>query len=160
MLQFYQHTKTCSECGQNIPASYAQEHIKRFTTLKRSVEQSIQGNGTQTRSIVATLERLTGDLDKLRRKYDFLMEQRATATADYDRQQYVVKAAERAAELLIDAINPHIARLESAKAAVAELRTQLRTVFSQQRSAKVNGRCAQTSGKRHSNVYACLWSSE
>lgn len=111
--KFYQTNNVCGECGQGITRAYAKERIARMSTLVRDLESKIKMNTRVQQSASTGLQDLEDEVNKAARKREFLIEQRTRAVSDYGAQQRIVDGAVAAAEVMMEATNPHAARRDT-----------------------------------------------
>lgn len=113
LIDWYQHTKVCSECAQNIAPKHAQERITRFTTIRDDNQKRIDGYNAQIESNDKEIARLQSLIAEQTKSRDIKLSAVATAKANMEHAQRALDRTAKVAEQISEAQNPHQARYEA-----------------------------------------------
>jgi len=111
-IDFWEHTKSCSECGQDIAPKFAKERVKHFTDIITDAEQRYKGLTVQIEANDKEIARLEAQIAEQTRGRDTYIAIAATAKANAEHAQRAFDRAMKVAEQISTAENPHQARYE------------------------------------------------
>jgi len=113
LIDFYEHTKTCSECAQDIAPAHAKERISRFKTIIKDEQTKWNGLEAQIETNDAEIARLEALIAQQTKGRDVQVAALATAKSNAEHAQRSLDRTTKVAEQISEAQNPHQARYEA-----------------------------------------------
>lgn len=135
-VKFWQHTKTCSECGQDIAPAFAKERIARFTTIANDATQRCTRLEAQIKSNDAEIARLEVEIESKSIGRDVKVAAVATTKSNLEHGQRALDRALKVAEQIGEASNPHQAQYDAMIAEKAALEAKSKDIATQKRNTQ------------------------
>lgn len=127
-IDFYEDHDNCPECMQRIPGTHKRDRITDLRVKILDINLQIKSNTSQQHVIDHTLNDLENEYATISRKREFLVEQRATAAAEYKAHQALIKRLTEQASSLMEAKNPFSTKKDQAQADRDEINAELKEV--------------------------------
>lgn len=136
LIHFYNHTKVCDQCAQDIAPAHAKERVARFKELQAQDMKRIQGLEVQIEANNKEIARLEALITEQTRGRDVIVSAEATARANRDHAQRAVDRAAKVAEQISEAENPHQARYEALLEEMIAVEDQIKETNTQRRQTQ------------------------